>query len=74
MSEERIHGDEGYIPEKEREAAENAIDVGRGPGPSEEAEESERALAAVGAEEPQDPDLIEVELDEDEFAEDGGVP
>jgi hypothetical protein len=72
MSDDRIHGDEGYIPEEEREAAEDAIE-GPAPPPSEEAEESERALA-VGPDEPVDPDLIEVELEDDEFADEGGVP
>jgi hypothetical protein len=69
MGDERIHGEEGYSPEKEREAAEEAIEAGEAPRPSDEADESERALATVGTEEPVHPDLTEVELGDDVFAE-----
>ena len=74
---EQLHGDEEYIPEREREAAEAAAASGADAG-SEEAEESERALAeadagAAGAppatdeavlEEVEDPDLYPEEDDD----------
>lgn len=44
---ERIHGDEPYEPEQEREAAEEAAAIG-GLGGAEEADESERALIEAG--------------------------
>lgn len=58
---ERIHGDENYVAEQEREAAEEAVEVGGGPV-SEEAEEAERALAEAGQGESEGFELAEEEL------------
>lgn len=58
---ERIHGDENYVAEQERAAAEEAVEVGGGPV-SEEAEEAERALAEAGQGESEGFELAEQEL------------
>ena len=58
---DRIHGDEEYIAEQEREAAEEAVEVGGGPV-SDEAEEAERALAEAGQGESEGFELAEEEL------------
>jgi hypothetical protein len=63
---ERIHGDEPYEPEQERTAAEDAAAT---PDPgAQEAEESERALAAAGADDvnPFDGDSEEAIEDEED--------
>jgi hypothetical protein len=58
---ERIHGDEDYVAEQERAAAEEAVDVGGGE-PSGEADESERALSEAGQGESEGFELAEEEL------------
>ena len=58
---ERIHGDEDYIAEQERAAAEEAVEVGGGPV-SEEADESERALEEAGGGVSEGFELAEEEL------------
>jgi hypothetical protein len=63
---ERIHGDEDYIAEQERAAAEDAVEVEGGPALSEEAEEAERALAEVGAGELEEGELEAFEEAEQE--------
>ena len=60
-ADERIHGDENYVAEQERAAAEEAVEVGGGPV-SEEAEEAERALAEAGQGESEGFELAEEEL------------
>jgi hypothetical protein len=58
---ERIHGDEDYVAEQERAAAEDAIAAGGGP-PSDEVDEAERALAEAGQGESEGFELAEDEL------------
>jgi len=58
---ERIHGDEDYVAEQERAAAEEAVEVGGG-APSDEADESERALSEAGQGESEGFELAEEEL------------
>ena len=58
---ETIHGDEDYVAEQERAAAEEAVEAGGGPV-SEEADESERALAEAGGGESEGFELAEEEL------------
>ena len=58
---ERIHGDEDYVAEQERAAAEEAVEAGGGPV-SDEAEEAERALAEAGGGESEGFELAEEEL------------
>ena len=59
--EEKIHGDEDYVAEQERAAAEEAVAAGGGPV-SEEADESERALSEAGQGEAEGFELAEEEL------------
>jgi hypothetical protein len=59
--EERIHGDEDYVAEQERAAAEEAVAAGGGPV-SDEVEESERALSEAGQGEAEGFELAEEEL------------
>ena len=58
---ERIHGDEDYVAEQERAAAEDAVEVGGG-APSDEVDESERALSEAGQGESEGFELAEEEL------------
>jgi len=58
---ERIHGDEDYVAEQERAAAEDAVEVGGG-APSGEVDESERALSEAGQGESEGFELAEEEL------------
>jgi hypothetical protein len=58
---ERIHGDEDYVAEQERAAAEEAVAAGGGPV-SEEADEAERALAEAGGGESEGFEEAEEEL------------
>jgi hypothetical protein len=58
---ERIHGDENYVAEQERAAAEEAVEAGGGPA-SDEVEESERALSEAGQGESEGFELAEEEL------------
>ena len=59
---ERIHGDENYVAEQERAAAEEAVLAGGGPPDSDEADESERALAEAGQGESEGFELAEQRL------------
>ena len=59
--EERIHGDEDYVAEQERAAAEEAIAAGGGPA-SDEVDEAERALSEAGQGEAEGFELAEEEL------------
>ena len=70
---ETIHGDENYVAEQEREAAEEAVEVGGGPV-SEEAEEAERALAEAGQGESEGFELAEEELIENATHEADAAP
>ena len=58
---ERIHGDENYVAEQEREAAEEAAAIG-GQGGDYEGDESERALAEAGQGESEGFELAEQDL------------
>ena len=58
---ERIHGDEDYVAEQERAAAEEAVEAGGG-APSDEIDESERALSEAGQGESEGFELAEEEL------------
>jgi hypothetical protein len=58
---ERIHGDEDYVAEQERAAAEDAVEVGGGAA-SDEVDESERALSEAGQGESEGFELAEEEL------------
>jgi hypothetical protein len=58
---DRIHGDEEYVAEQERAAAEEAVEAGGGPV-SDEAEEAERALSEAGQGESEGFELAEEEL------------
>jgi hypothetical protein len=60
---ERIHGDENYVPERERAAVEESVELGELAETSDEADESERALAEVAPDEPEEFEL------EDEYTE-----
>jgi hypothetical protein len=71
--EERIHGDEDYVAEQERAAAEEAIEVGGGT-PGEEADESERALSEAGQGEAEGFELAEEELIDNATHEELGAP
>jgi len=63
MSEnEEIHGDEDYVAEQERAAAEEAVEAGGGAVTSDEADESERALAEAGQGESEGFELAEQDL------------
>ena len=62
MGENEIHGDEAYVAEQERQAAEEAVEIGGGPVGSEEADESERALAEAGQGESEGFELAEQDL------------
>jgi hypothetical protein len=66
VDEERIHGDEDYVAEQERAAAEEAVQAGGGPV-SEEADESERALAEAGGGESEGFESEGFELAEEEL-------
>lgn len=59
---ERIHGDDAYVAEQEREAAEEAAAIGGSGGASYEGDESERALAEAGQGEAEGFELAEEEL------------
>ena len=59
---ERLHGDEDYVAEQERAAAEEAAAIGGYPSQSEEADESERALAEAGQGEAEGFEAAEEEL------------
>jgi hypothetical protein len=61
-SEKLIHGDENYVAEQERAAAEDAAAIGGDPGGDYEVEESERALAEAGGGEAEGFELAEEEL------------
>jgi hypothetical protein len=58
---ERIHGDEDYVAEQERAAAEEAMAAGGGPA-SDEVDEAERALSEAGQGEAEGFELAEEEL------------
>jgi hypothetical protein len=70
---EAIHGDEEYVAEQERAAAEEAIASGGGPV-SEEADESERALSEAGQGESEGFELAEEELIENASHEESATP
>ena len=70
---ERIHGDEDYVAEQERAAAEEAIAAGGGPA-SDEVDEAERALAEAGQGEAEGFELAEEELIENASHEELGSP
>lgn len=70
---ERIHGDEPYVAEQEREAAEEAAAIGGDAG-SYEAEEAERALAEAGQGEAEGFELAEEELIENASHEEPSTP
>jgi hypothetical protein len=70
---EEIHGDEPYIAEQEREAAEEAAAIG-GTGGDYEADESERALAEAGQGEAEGFELAEQDLIENASHEEGTTP
>jgi hypothetical protein len=70
---ERIHGDEEYVAEQERAAAEEAAEVGGGPV-SDEADESERALSEAGQGESEGFELAEEELIENASHEEPATP
>ena len=59
---EQIHGDENYVAEQERAAAEEALAVGGGAPREDEAEESERALIEAGQGESEGFELAEEDL------------
>ena len=61
MSEEGIHGDEGYVTEQEEEAAREAAQIGGDAGDY-GVEESDRALAEAGQGEAEGFELAEEEL------------
>ena len=63
---ERIHGDEGYVPEQERSAVEESAELGEHVETSDEADESERALAEVTPDETEELDLEKEEYTEGE--------
>jgi hypothetical protein len=71
--EEKIHGDEDYVAEQERAAAEEAVAAGGGPV-SEEADESERALSEAGQGEAEGFELAEEELIENASHEELSTP
>jgi hypothetical protein len=71
---ERIHGDEDYVAEQERAAAEEAVEAGGGPVMSDEADESERALAEAGQGESEGFELAEEELIENASHEADAMP
>ncbi len=56
---ERIHGDESYVPERERTAVDESVERGEFADTSEEADESERALAEIVPDDPEE--LVELE-------------
>ena len=62
MSEESIHGDEGYVAEQEEEAAREAAEIGGDAGGDYGVDESERALAEAGQGEAEGFELAEQEL------------
>lgn len=70
---ERIHGDEAYVAEQERAAAEEAVEAGGGPA-SDEVEESERALMEAGQGESEGFELAEQELIENASHEEDASP
>ena len=70
---ERIHGDEDYVAEQERAAAEDAVEVGGG-APSDEVDESERALSEAGQGESEGFELAEEELIENASHEESESP
>jgi hypothetical protein len=70
---ERIHGDEAYVAEQERAAAEEAVEAGGGPA-SDEAEEAERALMEAGQGESEGFELAEEELIENASHEEDASP
>lgn len=72
--EERIHGDEDYVAEQEREAAEEAASIGGDPGNDYEGDESERALAEAGQGEAEGFELAEEELIENASHEELATP
>lgn len=59
---EQLHGDENYVAEQEREAAEEAAAIGGSGGQPYEGDESERALAEAGQGEAEGFELAEEEL------------
>lgn len=74
MSEkEQSHGDESYVAEQEREAAEEAAAIG-GDGGSYEGDESERALAEAGQGEAEGFELAEQDLIENASHEASSAP
>lgn len=62
MSDEGIHGDEGYVAEQEEEAAREAAEIGGDAGGDYGVDESERALAEAGQGEAEGFELAEQEL------------
>jgi hypothetical protein len=70
---EAIHGDEDYVAEQERAAAEEAVEAGGGPV-SDEVEESERALREAGEGESEGFELAEEELIENASHEESASP
>ncbi|MDQ3572004.1 MAG: hypothetical protein M3383_03985 [Actinomycetota bacterium] len=61
-ADEQIHGDESYVAEQERAAAEEALAVGGGPPRDDAADESERALVEAGQGESEGFELAEQDL------------
>ena len=70
---ERIHGDENYVAEQEREAAEEAAEIG-GKGGDYEGDESERALAEAGQGEAEGFEVAEQDLVENASHEESAAP
>jgi hypothetical protein len=70
---EQIHGDEDYVAEQERAAAEEAVEAGGG-SPSDEVDESERALSEAGGGESEGFELAEEELIENASHEESAAP
>lgn len=72
--EKQIHGDENYVAEQERVAAEDAASIGGDPGGDYEGDESERALAEAGGGQAEGFELAEQELIENASHEADAAP
>lgn len=70
---EGIHGDEDYVAEQEREAAQEAVGIG-GPGGHYETGEAERPLAEAGQGQAEGFELAEEDLVENASHESGAAP
>lgn len=70
---EGIRGDEDYVAEQEREAAQEAAGIG-GPGGDYEAGEAERPLAEAGQGEAEGFELAEEDLVENASHDEGSTP